>query len=456
MTTSSRPNPGPSRTYHFPRFESRQLANGLRLIVAPVTKLPVVTVMMVAEAGAITEPQGQEGIARLTAGALIEGSRKRTGVELTERLERLGASVESSADWDVALASMTVLRTRLREAFGLLSEVIGEPAFPDREIERLKSERLAELLQMRAEPRTLATEMFSRFLFKEDSRYALPEAGSEKSIRTIDAQATRAFYDSRYQAGGLTMVLAGDVSVDDAEKYATEFFGDWRRSTPAKATAHVTAARKTRAIHIVDKDDAPQSELRLGHVGIPRSHPDFYDALVMNAVLGGLFSSRINLNLREEHGYTYGASSMFDWRRHAGPFVVSTAVRSDVTEAAVREILMEIDRIRDEAIPTDELTLATSFLDGVFPIKYETTSAIAHALANLVIYDLPTDYFENYRRRIREVTPVGVLQVAQRRLHPDQLQIVVVGDANAVREPLERLRSGPLTIYDSEGSALPS
>ena len=178
MTTTSRPAPGPSRTYHFPRFESRQLKNGLHLLVAPVTKLPVVTVIMVAEAGAITEPRGQEGIARLTAASLLEGSRRRSGVHLTERLERLGASVESSADWDVALASMTVLRTRLREAFGLLAEVIGEPAFPEREIERLKSERLAELLQTRTEPRTLASEMFSRFLFEEGSRYSLPEAGS--------------------------------------------------------------------------------------------------------------------------------------------------------------------------------------------------------------------------------------------------------------------------------------
>jgi zinc protease len=426
----------------------------MRLIVAPIKKLPVVTVMVVAEAGAISEPRGREGIAQLTALALLEGSAKHSGVQLTERLERLGAAVETSADWDVSLASMTVLRTRLREAFGLLAEVVGEPAFPDREVERLKSERLAELLQMRTEPRTLATEMFSRFLYHPDSRYALPEAGSERSIGTIDPDATRTFYEARYRAEGLTMILAGDVDVSEAEKLTREVYGEWARRAPAKASLRTTPARETRAVHIVDKNDAPQSELRIGHVGIPRSHPDFYDVLVMNAVLGGLFSSRINLNLREEHGYTYGASSSYDWRRHAGPFVVSTAVRSDVTDAAVREILTEIDRIRTDAIPEDELTLATSFLEGVFPIKYETTNAIAHALANLVIYDLPADYFERYRSRIREVTPARVLQAAQRHLHPDQLQVVVVGDAGAVRAPLERLRTGPATVYDSEGSAL--
>lgn len=454
MTAPPRPQAGPSRTYHFPRFESRHLPNGMRILVARVTKLPVVTVMMVAEAGAMAEPSGLEGIARLTAGALLEGSARHTGVELTERLEGLGASVELSADWDVSLASMTVLRTRLREAFGLLAEVVGEPSFPEREIERLKSERLAELLQTRAEPRTLASEMFSRFLYVQDSRYALPEAGSEKSVASLSAESTRSFYGARYRAGGLTMILAGDVHMDEAEKYALEFFGGWANAEPADTTIRVTAARETRAVHIVDKNDAPQSELRIGHVGIPRSHPDFYDVLVMNAVLGGLFSSRINLNLREEHGYTYGASSTFDWRRQSGPFVVSTAVRSDVTDAAVREILKEIDRIRAEVIPLDELTLASSFLEGVFPIKYETTNAIAHALANLVIYDLPDDYFEKYRARIREVSPDRVLQAAQRHLHPENLQVVVVGAASSIREPLERLRTGPVTVYDSEDSAL--
>jgi zinc protease len=206
-------------------------------------------------------------------------------------------------------------------------------------------------------------------------------------------------------------------------------------------------------VHLVAKADAAQSELRVGHVGLPRQHPDYFPATLMNAVLGGLFSSRINLNLREVHGYTYGAHSYFDWRRQSGPWVVSTAVQSEVTEASAREILNEIDRIRSEAISADELSLATSYLDGVFPIRYETTAAIAAALANLVIYELPDDWYDRYRARVRAVTTKEVLTTAQRHLHPQALQILVVGNPTAIRAPLEGLGFGPMTVYDAEGMA---
>lgn len=449
-----KPVPGPPREYQFPSFERRGLPNGISLIVAPVRKLPVVSVIMVAEAGAVSEPRGDEGVAELTVKALLEGSAGRSGTEVTEDLERLGASLETTVDWDVSIASMTVLKSRLPRAFRLFAQVIGAPDFPEREVERLKNERLAELLQTRTEPRTLASDMFSRFAYDPASRYALPDGGSEESITGLSAEKVAAFYRARFLTGGMTVVLAGDVSVDEAEQLVTESLAAWPANHPAASNPLVQAARTARAVHIVDKNDAPQSELRVGHVGIPRAHPDFYDALVMNAVLGGLFSSRINLNLREAHGYTYGASSMFDWRRHAGPFVISTAVRSDVTDAAVREILSEIDRMRTDVVSEEELTLATSFLEGVFPIKYETTNAIARALTALAIYGLPDDYFKSYRARIHEVTPERVKRAAINHLRPDELQIVVVGDVSAVREPLERLRSGPVLTYDSEGSAL--
>jgi zinc protease len=206
-------------------------------------------------------------------------------------------------------------------------------------------------------------------------------------------------------------------------------------------------------VHIVAKGDAPQSELRIGHIGIPRKHPDFFPVNVMNAVLGGLFNSRINLNLREAHAYTYGAFSQFEWRRQSGPFVVSTAVKSDITDAAAREVLFEIDRIRSEAISHDELSLATSYLDGVFPIRFETTSAIAAALSVLVLHELPDDYYDRYRERVRAVTASDILHAAQRYLHPDAIQMLVVGDPDAVRAPIEKLGFGRVTMYDTLGHA---
>jgi zinc protease len=213
-----------------------------------------------------------------------------------------------------------------------------------------------------------------------------------------------------------------------------------------------SAARATRALHLVERPDAPQSELRVGHVGLPRSHPDYFPVLLMNAILGGLFSSRINLNLRERHAYTYGAHSAFEWRRGAGPFEVSTAVQSDVTAAAAREILHEIDTIRSTPVGADELELATSYLAGVFPIKYETTEAVARALAAMVVFSLPANYFDRYRDQVRAVTAADVRAAAEQHLRPDALQLVVVGDAAAVRGPLDALAFGPVIEYGRDGA----
>ena len=455
MTTAARPRPGPPREYHFPHFERRTLANGIPLIVAPVHKLPLLTAVLLADAGALCDPSGREGLASLTAKTLLEGGGGAgAGEEFAERFERLGASIEASADWDTAAVTMTVMATRLEPAFALLGELLTSPRFPEREVERLKAERQAELLQLRTEPRGLANEMFSRFLYDPRSRYAAPEGGSQQSVAAVSRDDLLAFFAERYRPGAMTLVIAGDVDVDDTEALANRTVGALAGGrAPAAATVD-RAARQTRAVHVVTKDDAPQSELRVGHVGLPRAHADYYDVVVMNAILGGLFSSRINLNLREVHGYTYGASSYFDWRRYAGPFVVSSAVKSDVTDAAAREVVGEIERIRRELIAPDELSLATSYLDGIFPIRYETTSAIAAALANLAVYALPDDYYDTYRMRIRGVTREDVRAAADRHLHPEQLQMVVVGDPAVVREPLERLGVGPITIYTAEGNVV--
>ena len=452
MTTAQRPAPTAPRPYHFPRFERRKLPNGLRLILAPVHKLPLVTLTLVIEAGASTDPAGKEGLARLAARSLSEGTQQRSGQELTDALERLGTSIESSTDWDAALVTMTVMSRRLREAMALFAEAVVAPAFPEREIARLRAERQTELLQLRAEPRGLADEMFARFLYSEGSRYAQPEGGTDVSVATLTADDVRAFHARRYRADAATLIVAGDVSADEAERLASNVFGTWRAGAEGRVTVSDEASRPTAATWIVAKTDAPQSEVRLGHVGLPRTHPEFIPVVVMNALLGGLFSSRINLNLRERHGYTYGAWSEFDWRRGRGPFVVSTAVRSDVTEAAVREILREVEGMRTAEVSTDELSLATNFLDGVFPIKYETTGAIARALANVVMYDLPDDYFDTYRDRVRAVTPARVLEVARAHVDPARAQLIVVGDPETIRAPLATLGLGPLTVVDADGS----
>lgn len=427
----------------------------MQLVVAPVRKLPIATVIALVDAGAVCAYRDRAGIARLTAELLLEGTEECDGVELIERFERIGTSVEASADWDGAVVSLTALQEQLAPAVKLLGDVLRRPSFPEREVERMKAVRLAEILRLRSEPRGLADEMFTRVLYAPESQFAQPEGGTEESVSAITRADVKRFYDWRYRPGGTTLIIAGDVTADDAERLARDTFGDWRTGpAPESCKAGDAPARTTRALHLVAKPDAKQSELRMGNVGLPRLHRDYYCVVVMNAVLGGLFSSRINLNLRERHGYTYGAFSHFDWRREAGPFMVSTAVRSEATVAAVQEALVEIDHIRSKPIHDDELSLATSYLGGVFPIRYETTEAIAGALATLVQYDLADDFYDTYRQHIRAVTTNDVLRVARDHLRPDAMQMLVVADPDSVSESLKGLQFGPLTMYDIEGNVL--
>ena len=446
MSTAVKPQPGPPREYHFPAFERRTLGNGLTLIVAPARSLPLVTVLALVDAGAVADPRGQEGIADLTARSLNEGTPKYDGETLTDYLEQLGTSVGGAAGWDSASLSMTVLRPNLDNAFAHFAEVFVTPTFPTAAIERLKGERIAELMQIESEPRELADEKFDEYIYEEASRFRVPLGGTRESVNTLTRERVVTFHTSRYQPAATTLIVVGDVDVDTAERMVSSALGAWTGAAVPRAAADDRPARTTRSVRIVRKEDAPQSEVRVGHVGVPRTHADYFSITVMNAILGGLFSSRINLNLREAHGYTYGASSAFDWRREAGPFVVGTAVASDVTAAAIAEALKEIDRMRAEPVTESELSLATSYLGGVFPIRYETTAAIAAALATLTIYDLPADWYDTYRARIAAVTVDDVLDAARTHVRPESLQIVVVGDPDAIREPLGALAFGPVDV----------
>ncbi len=449
MSVSVRPSPTQARDYAFPRFERQQLSNGLGLLVAPVHKLPIVTIHAVIDAGGESDPANKEGLAQLTARLLTEGAGSLDAVLLTERMELLGTSLTAAADWDCATVSASVMNQRFHEALATLGDVIIHPALPARELERLKAERLAELLQMRTEPRELADEMFSALLYDPGSRYSKPLGGWESSVSEITLNDVANFHGTRYSPASTWILVVGDVGVAEAAAAVEKAFGQWTGARPRKTPLLASAAVSSKRYHLVAKEGAPQSELRIGHVGLPRLIPDYFDVVVMNAILGGLFSSRVNLNLRERRGYTYGAFSSFDWRHGAGPFTVATAVKSDVTAESIREVLLEIDRMRNELITEDELSLALNYLMGVFPIRFETTAAIAGALAATVIYDLPVNYFDHYRANIGDVTIERVRRAAFEHLKPEELRIVVVGDPATVRGPLDELSAGTLVIADT-------
>jgi zinc protease len=423
----------------------------MRVIVAPIHRLPITTMLAVVDAGALWDAAGREGTAPLTAKLLLEGAAGLDGAELTERFEQLGATIEAGADWDASVVSMTVTSRRLFKAAELFSTVLRQPSFRPREIDRLKAERVAEILQLRAEPRGLADEAFEAAVYHSTSRYSKSLGGSEETVAAIEAADIQALYSSRYSPAATTLIITGDVDLKSATQIAESHFGSWTGEATSGSVRADIPARASRATHHLARPDSPQSEIRVGHMAVPRTHADYFDLVIMNQILGGLFNSRINLNLREAHAYTYGAFSAFDWRRDAGPLVVSTAVRTDVTAAAITEVVNEIDRMRTEPVQPSELSLAVSYLDGVFPIRYETTAAVAAALANQVIFGLPDDYFDTYRDRIRAVTAESVQTAAARHLHSDRLQAVIVGDPS-VRESIRALGFGEIIEREGNGA----
>ncbi|MBL0938840.1 MAG: insulinase family protein [Gemmatimonadaceae bacterium] len=444
----SRPGAGTPRPYRFPVFETRILPNGLRLTVANVPAYPVVTTLAVIEAGATRDPRDCEGLAQFVTRALTEGTRDMDALQLATRLEMLGTTIDTGADWDSAIVQLTALSSRIDDAMNVLAEVLRHPAFPEQELERMRAERRADLAQLRAEPRGLSDVFFSRLLYEPASRFARLAGGDERSVERLTRDEVVRYHAQYYRPDATALMLVGDIDIEAAVRLATLYFGDWTGSAPPVTEPSAAQRHLEPRVHLVHKSDAPQSEVRVGHVAIPRLHDDYFPVVVMNAILGGLFSSRLNLNLREEHAYTYGAHSAFDWRRAASPFEVSTAVETAVTADALREIVHEITRIREAPVSETELSLAVSYLIGVFPIRFETTAEVAGGLANVEIFRLPNSYFDSYRERVQSVTADDVLRVARAHLDPGRLQVVVVGDADAIREPIAALGLGPITVYE--------
>jgi zinc protease len=439
MDRSRPPEPGAVRTFNFPRVERRRLDNGLTLLVARSGALPIVTISAVLDAGAASEREGEEGLAWLTAQALEGGTRQHSGDDLAWALERLGAELDTRATWDTLHASLTAPAARRTDAVALLGEVVREPAFPAREVERLRDEQLAEMLRRRTEPRGLADDSAAHFIFDAASPYSRSLLGVEKRVQGFDAAAVTAFHNRRFTPGNAAVVAVGDIDPDEAQRQVESAFGAWTTSHEAVPPVAAEPGLRGTRIHIVHREGAVQSELRIGHVGVPRHHEDYYTLLVTNALIGGAFTSRLNLSLREKHGFTYGVRSTFAFRRGAGPFVIQTAVASDVTARAVEETLKELRSVQESGVTEDEVRAARDYIAGTLPLGMQTTEQLSSLVADLHTFDLPEDYFEHYRRGIAAVAREDVVRAARSHLRLDELAIVVVGDANAIEAPLREV-----------------
>ncbi|HUG47856.1 MAG TPA: pitrilysin family protein [Candidatus Limnocylindria bacterium] len=447
-----RPTAGPPREYHFPAFERGRLANGLTLLAVNLPGRALLAAQLILPGGATAERAAQAGVTALTARALTEGTARLDAVEFAEAAERLGAELHAEASWEALSCSLEVPRSRFAAALALLAEMTLEPRFPEDEVARLREERLNDLLQARADPRRRAERVFPETIYDPASPYSRPLGGTDTTVREIERAAVVERHLANLDPASATLVVAGDLIGLDVPRLVEEHFAAWQHRPAAardeSAGAHPAGPR----VVLVDRPGSSQSELRIGHVGLPRSTPEFHAVAVLNAILGGAFNSRLNRLLREELGYTYGVHSSFDMRRGAGPFVVRTGVETDVTVAAITEAMGVLRAIRQAPVEPAELEIVRDYLVGIFPLRFEVSAAVAGALAGLAIFELPDDELDEYRPRIAAVQASDVLAAARRHVRPDEASIVIVGDATRIEGPLRDAQLGPLTVVPADAA----
>ncbi len=430
-----------------------KLANGLTVLQVEQHNLPVFTANLAVRRGSDSNPVDKPGLASFTASMLTEGTRKRTSPQLADDIAQIGASLSASSSIDASFISGMALTRNADPLFELLSDVVQNPAFRKEEIERVRRLRLTSLLQQADDPNVLAAKVFYREVYGVNSPYGYLDTGTKESTESISRDDMLDFYRGGYGPQNTALVVAGDLTQAQLRELAEKYFGGWSGRAQSSPPPQVTATT-TRRVVIVNKPGAPQSVLRIGRVGLARNNPDYVPVTIMNEILGGLFSSRINLNLREAHGFTYGAYSVFSFRRGLGPFFVTTMVRTDATAPSVTEIFGELDRMRNSRVKPEELNMAREAdaraLTGIF----ETTQQIASTMANMFVYGLPLNYYRTLPQEIGAVDAAEVQRVAQKYLSPENMVVIAVGDRSSIEAELKKLGLGTTQVLDAEGKQI--
>lgn len=442
---------GPAPQVDLPSIEKRTLSNGLAVWLVESHEVPVVQVNVVVRAGAGDDPAAKFGTASLAAAMLDEGAGTRSALEIADAVEFLGATLSTTSSFDASAARLSVPVQRLQDALPLLADVTLRPAFPEMELERLRQERLTSLLQARDDPPSIAAMAFARVVFGPTHRYGTGMIGTEATLKSLSAGDLKAFHAAYYHPSNATVIVVGDMKPDAVLPELEKHFGSWKPAAPVARRAPVPAAPQLARgqIYIVDKADAEQSQIRIGWIGVPRSTSDYFPLLVLNTVLGGAFTSRLNQNLREEHGYAYGASSAFDMRLSAGPFAAAAGVQTDKTAEALREFFNELTAIASP-IDADELAKAKNYIALGFPSEFESSGDLSRRLEELVVYQLPDDYFERYIANVQAVTADDVRKAAATYIQPSRFASVVVGDRKTIEAGIRALNLGPVRVMSVE------
>jgi predicted Zn-dependent peptidase len=445
----------PPPALKLPAVQTTLLPNGLTLAVVEMHKVPVVDVQLLVDAGAARDPSAAPGLATFTATMLQQGAGARTALDVADEAAFIGAQLGTAASFDGATASIHVPKRRLEAALDLLADVVLRPSFADSEIVRQRELRGAQLVQQRDEPLAVANVAFPAIVYGRDHPYGHPLNGTDSATARLARARVAEFYRTYYRPNGVRILVVGDVTLAEARRLVAARFGGWERGdVPAFPSPPVPPPAAARAVYLIDKPGAAQSVVRIGHAGPVRTTPDWFALEVLNTIVGGAFTSRLNQNLRETHGYSYGAFSQFAPRRLSGAFVALASVVTAKTDSSLIEFLKELRRIRDETVAPPELAKAKAYLTLGLPGDFETTGGAAARFRELLSFGLPLDYYDHYVDRINAITAADVQRVARQYIDPDHFDIVVVGDKSQIESGIKALNEGPIVYRDVWGQEI--
>jgi zinc protease len=454
LDRTKRPVPQKVPKVDLPDIQKAKLGNGLNIWLVEHHELPIVAFNLVIQAGSDHDPVNKPGIAAMTADVVDEGTKTRDALQISSELQYIGANLNIQSNVDGSFMTLNTLTKHLDKALDIYTDVLINPIFPQKEFDRLKKQRLTSLLQQKDQPVAIASLAFQHILYGSQHPYGANATGTEASLNAMTPADLVQFYSSYYRPNNATLIVVGDVKLKEITQRLEKAFENWKPATIPAVTLPPVPAVDQRRVYLIDKPGAAQSEIRIGYPAAARNTPDFFPVTLVNRALGGQFTSRLNLNLREKHGFTYGARSGFSFNKQPGPFTASAGVTTAKTDSSVREFMYEIDKMHKEGITPDELAFVKKGLTGSFALAFETPAQIAGALQNVILYNLLENYYETYLQNIDKVSLDDVRQASKKYLDSSKMAVVVVGDLKIVREGVEKLGVGETVLCDFDGKRI--
>ncbi len=451
--TVSPPPAGTLRPYVFPAVEQFQLGNGLKVILVQKHTLPIVEGRLILDAGAMREPAAKNGLAALTGSLLSEGTGTMTGADIARAMDAFGARYFTGANFNAVFADVVALKPVFPQALTLAARTVTSPSFPVGEIGRVKNQAVAAYQQTHSRTAGLAADAFVRAAFDSTAPFSRPASGTPSTIAPLTRDDVINWHRTMYAPSAATLLLVGDLTPTEARSIAQQAYGSWTATRTALTPVEnpIRPSSGTRVI-LVDRPGSVQSSIILGQPGFRATDPEYLTMVALNHVLGGGFTNRINLNLREKHGYTYGAGSTLDLRPGSGAFRISSDVRTSATDSALVEAVNEYKRIAGEPVPAQELQGAVNNLVSGFPSGVQTVQGLTGRIQQLIVWGLPVDFYATYRERLAAVTPEDMRAAAASRLRPDNLIVVVAGDLSKIEAPIRARNLGAVEVWDPNGN----